>query len=86
MKYDLQYFIPCILLNMTAEMCLLLTSVLIMGHFRTRGSGHKLTRRRFPLNIRKHYNCKGDRALAEVAQIDCGSFEIFTSHLDTVLL
>jgi len=39
---------------------------------RTRGSGHKLKHRRFPLNIKKHFYCEGGQALAEVAQRSCG--------------
>ncbi|CAN0060768.1 unnamed protein product, partial [Bubo scandiacus] len=35
----------------------------------TRGSGHKVKHRRFPLNIRElFFYCEGDRALAEVAK------------------
>jgi len=36
---------------------------------KTKGNGHKLQHRRFPLNIRKHFfYYEGDRALAQVAR------------------
>ena len=35
------------------------------------GNRHKLKQRRFHLNIREHFSCKGDQALAQVAQRDC---------------
>ena len=40
------------------------------------------------LNIRKHFYCAGDGALAQAAQGSCGfsSLEIFRSHLDVALL
>lgn len=34
----------------------------------TTESGHKLKPRRFPWNIRKHFYCKGDRALVQITQ------------------
>lgn len=40
---------------------------------RTRGSGHKLKCRRFPLNSRKQFvNCERDQSVAKVAQRDGG--------------
>jgi len=36
---------------------------------RTKGNGHKLKHRKFPLNIRKHlFYCEGAQALAQIAQ------------------
>lgn len=71
-KYDLYYFIQHILLSMTSEICLLLTSTLTVWHSRTRSREDKGTnRRKFPLNVRKHY--KGNQALAEVTQTGCES-------------
>lgn len=70
-KYDLYYSIQHILLGMTLEMCLLLTSTLTVWHSRTRSRGDRWTHRRLPLNIRKH--CKGSQTLAEVTQTGCVS-------------
>jgi len=55
---------------------------------RTRGSGHKLTHRVFPLNIRKHFftvrvTDHWRRVPREVVEFP--SLEIFKNSLDTVL-
>ena len=60
----------------------------VMPSDRTRGDGHKLKHRRFPLNIRKHFftvrvNKSWHRLPREV--VESPSVEIFKSCLDTVL-
>ncbi|KAK4826436.1 hypothetical protein QYF61_009133 [Mycteria americana] len=55
---------------------------------RPAGNGHRLTHRRFPLNIRKHFFTvtvteHWDRLPREV--VESPSLEIFKSHLDVIL-
>ena len=54
---------------------------------RTRGNGHKVKHRSFPLNIRKHFTVREaerwHRLLREV--VESPSLEIFKSHLGMAL-
>jgi len=52
---------------------------------RTRGNGHKLKHRRFPLNIRKNVSVTKHWHRLPGEAVDPPSLEIFKGHLGTVL-
>jgi len=52
---------------------------------RTRGTGHKLKYRRFPLNIREHFHLNTGKGCTGSLWSLLPQMEIFRSHLDMVL-
>lgn len=44
----------------------------VVASGRTRGHGHKLKEKRFPLNIRTSFSCEGNQALEQVSYWGCG--------------